>query len=390
MHVRVAVGVRQLPALTSLLLISKEEEGQKRAISCASSAAHFLDPLAHLAVFSKTQKDGINKVNRNKCQHSAAVAKLRGGQLGSASGQVHQRKPVPVDHWGVIFRCMKSPTPEMGFNDSTYTQDTSKIPSSDKSSDARGSAYELYPLTRRPRPTRSCSEMHIAPKLRSSTSNHLQNPQSAVSNHALRLASNVPASAPVYASPSKVLRVLPASLLDVAAGIAYTHPEQLAQEWNGEKGGEVLSGCRVGTPAGRDILLFAPDGKAGEWDLVSTLARHDETPVPTLKGVFKHWWGTAAWHCSSVIAFDKVAKVPGVELEVCFFILPLIFSCTIPLGACRRTLLRREYRGHWDGAGSRITSLGEIVGVEPPNKDARRDVRGPYPFSLSTLPVLAY
>ncbi|KZP14069.1 hypothetical protein FIBSPDRAFT_960011 [Athelia psychrophila] len=233
--------------------------------------------------------------------------------------------------------------------------------------------------------------MHIAPKLRSSTSNHLQNPQSAVSNHALRLASNVPASAPVYASPSKVLRVLPASLLDVAAGIAYTHPEQLAcscrrrrptrpisstyhpaspwrsarpipdpsekagttmvlAEWNGEKGGEVLSGCRVGTPAGRDILLFAPDGKAGEWDLSlthvaatterepsskvisgadvarslpSTLARHDETPVPTLKGVFKHWWGTAAWHCSSVIAFDKVAKVPGVELEVCFFILPL-------------------------------------------------------------------
>ncbi|KZP06165.1 hypothetical protein FIBSPDRAFT_876769, partial [Athelia psychrophila] len=93
------------------------------------------------------------------------------------------------------------------------------------------------------------TEMHIAPKLRSSTSNHLQNPQSAVSKHALRLASNVPASAPAYASPSKVLRVLPASLLDVAAGIAYTHPEQLACSCRRRRPTRPISSTYCDTPA---------------------------------------------------------------------------------------------------------------------------------------------
>ncbi|KZP33999.1 hypothetical protein FIBSPDRAFT_847131 [Athelia psychrophila] len=54
------------------------------------------------------------------------------------------------------------------------------------------------------------------------------------------------------------------------------------------------------------------------------IARHDNTPVPTLEGLFKHWWGNVAWHSSSVIALDNVDNLLGVELEVRLFILPLI------------------------------------------------------------------
>ncbi|KZP19204.1 hypothetical protein FIBSPDRAFT_892986 [Athelia psychrophila] len=44
------------------------------------------------------------------------------------------------------------------------------------------------------------------------------------------------------------------------------------------------------------------------------LMRHAETPVPTLK-VFKHCWRKAVWHRPSVIAFDNVDKLLGMELE---------------------------------------------------------------------------
>ncbi|KZP14065.1 hypothetical protein FIBSPDRAFT_960008 [Athelia psychrophila] len=342
----------------------------------------------------------------------------------------------------------------MGFNDSTYTQDTLKIPSSAKcvpprwarrstsrSSDARGPltsrkvmrpacVVSLDPQTKADAPLLTTNtEMHIAPKLRNSTSStfiaktpNLQ-PQNTCSGSHPTCPSMHPRTRRIedYARAPRLLarrrrgehRVHPpgavrgltskatfqtlisftsfdnpapsggrctregahfhratlhllgspldpshgpsgkASNTKVLAG-RYTAAASTSasddEEDSGEKGEEVLSGCRVGTPAGRDILLFAPDGKAGEWDLSlthvaatnegepaskvisgadvarslpSTLVRHDETPVPTLKGIFKHWWGNAAWHCSSVIAFDKVDKVPGVELEVCFFILPL-------------------------------------------------------------------
>ncbi|KZP14049.1 hypothetical protein FIBSPDRAFT_959995 [Athelia psychrophila] len=34
-----------------------------------------------------------------------------------------------------------------------------------------------------------------------------------------------------------------------------------------------------------------------------------------LKGLFRRWWGNAVRHRSSVIPFDNVDKLPGVELE---------------------------------------------------------------------------
>ncbi|KZP06159.1 hypothetical protein FIBSPDRAFT_1053680, partial [Athelia psychrophila] len=44
------------------------------------------------------------------------------------------------------------------------------------------------------------------------------------------------------------------------------------------------------------------------------LARHDETLVLMLKGLIKRWWGTRRGR-SSVIAFDNVDELLGVELE---------------------------------------------------------------------------
>ncbi|KZP19181.1 hypothetical protein FIBSPDRAFT_955716 [Athelia psychrophila] len=43
------------------------------------------------------------------------------------------------------------------------------------------------------------------------------------------------------------------------------------------------------------------------------LARHTETPIPTPKRLFKHSRGNAACRSSSVIAFDKVDQLLGVE-----------------------------------------------------------------------------
>ncbi|KZP14051.1 hypothetical protein FIBSPDRAFT_959997 [Athelia psychrophila] len=37
-------------------------------------------------------------------------------------------------------------------------------------------------------------------------------------------------------------------------------------------------------------------------------------PLQHSRGV-KHWWGNAAWHRSGMVAFDKVDKLLGVELE---------------------------------------------------------------------------
>lgn len=73
------------------------------------------------------------------------------------------------------------------------------------------------------------------------------------------------------------------------------------------------------------------------------LARHAETPVPALKALFKHWWAKAAWHRPSVILFDNVDKLMGVELEVrslhssTFFpdhIVPSCFILSLVLHCC--------------------------------------------------------
>ncbi|KZP11758.1 AAA-domain-containing protein [Athelia psychrophila] len=57
------------------------------------------------------------------------------------------------------------------------------------------------------------------------------------------------------------------------------------------------------------------DPRVYAYTLYIDLARHAETPVPALKGLFKHWWAKAAWHRPSVIVFDNVDKLMGVELE---------------------------------------------------------------------------
>lgn len=46
------------------------------------------------------------------------------------------------------------------------------------------------------------------------------------------------------------------------------------------------------------------------------LARYTETPVQTLKALFKYWWAVVAWHRPSVLVLDNVDKLMGVELEV--------------------------------------------------------------------------
>ncbi|KZP19184.1 hypothetical protein FIBSPDRAFT_955719 [Athelia psychrophila] len=100
------------------------------------------------------------------------------------------------------------------------------------------------------------------------------------------------------------------------------------------------------------------------------LARHTETPIPTPKRLFKHSRGNAACRSSSVIAFDKVDQLLGVESRV---ILHTSFH-----GALRHMLLRHAqpagHRGRRGGAGSRTTLyvLGEIV--DPPNEDTRRNI----------------
>ncbi|KAF7969113.1 hypothetical protein HWV62_28272 [Athelia sp. TMB] len=45
------------------------------------------------------------------------------------------------------------------------------------------------------------------------------------------------------------------------------------------------------------------------------LARYTETPVQTLKALFKYWWAVVAWHRPSVLVLDNVDKLMGVELE---------------------------------------------------------------------------
>lgn len=45
-------------------------------------------------------------------------------------------------------------------------------------------------------------------------------------------------------------------------------------------------------------------------------ARHTETPVATLKGLFKYWFAKASWHRPSVLVFDNMDKLLGTELQV--------------------------------------------------------------------------
>ncbi|KZP19180.1 hypothetical protein FIBSPDRAFT_955715 [Athelia psychrophila] len=285
------------------------------------------------------------------------------------------------------------------------------------------------------------TEVHIAPKLRSSTFK-TPNPHSPNT----RLGSH-PTRPPLH--PRTCSLLLPTSLLGVAAGnIAYTHPEQLARSRdavhfnratlhhlggpldpspthlgkpvirrsspvdprllhlsasdekakNGKGGNErktVLSSRRAGIPAGHVALLSVPGWKAAEWDLVShvlatneresasraisemlyiELAWHDGTPVPTLKGLVKHWWGNAAWHRSSVIVFDNVDKLLGVELEHTdtFRVRHLTKLYVALHSAARVTVIcgRRKAVHHF------THMLSEIVGVKPPNEGARQDILG--------------
>jgi hypothetical protein len=47
------------------------------------------------------------------------------------------------------------------------------------------------------------------------------------------------------------------------------------------------------------------------------LARYTEKPVATLKKLFEYWFDKAAWHRPTVLVFDNIESLFGVELEVC-------------------------------------------------------------------------
>ncbi|KZP11729.1 hypothetical protein FIBSPDRAFT_1050540 [Athelia psychrophila] len=90
-----------------------------------------------------------------------------------------------------------------------------------------------------------------------------------------------------------------------------------AREGNGRGRGVVEFECRCPGAA-----RCSPSFRMGRWmDGISSdtlhidLVWYAETPVPTLKA-FKHYWRKAAWHRLSVIAFDNVDNLLGVELEM--------------------------------------------------------------------------
>ncbi|KZP10920.1 AAA-domain-containing protein [Athelia psychrophila] len=235
--------------------------------------------------------------------------------------------------------------------------------------------------------------------------------------------------------------------------------EEKAKGAKEKEGEEVLLSWKAGIPERHVVLLFVPDGKVGEWDLVSNrapflagvddiltqctdycvcsfalhasrgivrgvsallitgragagktsiakavaqrvqvdprvyaytlyidLARLAETPVPALKGLFKHWWAKAAWHRPSVIVFDNVDKLMGVELEHAdSFRTRHLTSLFVALYSAAARAAAPNARGivvigTAQGQASLHPLLSsahvfsEIVRVKPPNKDARRDI----------------
>ncbi|KZP06528.1 AAA-domain-containing protein [Athelia psychrophila] len=352
------------------------------------------------------------------------------------------------------------------------------------------------------------TEVHIAPKLRNAAPTAPKKAQTAASTQENALG-------PADKAPSTILRVLPAALHSIgisADSSAYTRPEPLAftsratfdaltsfthsdaPAFKGTVVGEgdyfhratlrllggpldpspgtpgkdsapaapeakVLLSWKAGIPERHVVLLFVPDGKVGEWDLVSNrapflagvddiltqctdycvrsfalhasrgivrgvsallitgragagktsiakavaqrvqvdprvyaytlyidLARHAETPVPALKGLFKHWWAKAAWHRPSVIVFDNVDKLMGVELEHAdSFRTRHLTSLFVALYSAAARAAAPNARGivvigTAQGQASLHPLLSsahvfsEIVRVKPPNKDARRDI----------------
>ncbi|KZP02539.1 PEX-1N-domain-containing protein [Athelia psychrophila] len=128
------------------------------------------------------------------------------------------------------------------------------------------------------------------------------------------------------------------------------------------------------------------DPRVYAYTLYIDLARHAETPVPALKGLFKHWWAKAAWHRPSVIVFDNVDKLMGVELEHAdSFRTRHVTELFVALYSAAARAAAPNARGivvvgTAQGQASLHPLLSsahvfsEIVRVKPPNKDARRDI----------------
>ncbi|KAF7970317.1 hypothetical protein HWV62_24390 [Athelia sp. TMB] len=216
----------------------------------------------------------------------------------------------------------------------------------------------------------------------------------------------------------------------------------------GDKGAEVvLLGWRAGIPEHHVVLLFVPEGKVGEVSserepaskvlssgsiivspstsskekepflagvddiltkctdfvvrafalhagmqvhrgdrLYVDLARYTETPVPTLKALFKYWWAVAAWHRPSVLILDNVDKLMGVELEhadsfrtrhltelfVALYSASARSAAPNARGIVVIGMAQSQAALHPLLSSAHVFS--EIVGVKRPNKDARRDI----------------
>ncbi|KZP11728.1 hypothetical protein FIBSPDRAFT_962003, partial [Athelia psychrophila] len=161
--------------------------------------------------------------------------------------------------------------------------------------------------------------------------------------------------------PSTILRVLPAFIHNIGISAdhnAYTRPEPLAFTPRATfESCLALQGLRVGRSA--SVCIHALQ-----------LARHAETLIPTLKRLFKHSWGNASCRCSSVIAFDKVDQLLGVEVEA--------HSAydTSWSSSSHATLPLSTRVASWSSGWRRV--MNHFTSAQrdrrPPNKDARRNI----------------
>ncbi|KZP11730.1 hypothetical protein FIBSPDRAFT_962005 [Athelia psychrophila] len=203
------------------------------------------------------------------------------------------RSRVCADDWEII-------------NHRRYTQAISKKPSLGNIPDPqrKSDALLLTPNT----------EMHIAPKLRNSAFTASKAPtcdlqaitRALVCLCACRQGTSTDNSA--YTRP-ELLALTPRATFESTSLTSFD-----ARAFNGKaiREGDYL--YRATLPL-FSVPLDPSSNGFGRADMLHIdLMRHAETPVPTLK-VFKHCWRKAVWHRPSVIAFDNVDKLLGMELE---------------------------------------------------------------------------
>jgi peroxin-1 len=142
------------------------------------------------------------------------------------------------------------------------------------------------------------------------------------------------------------------------------------------------------------------------------LSRFTEKPIQKIRELFKYWQDKAMWHQPSLLLFDNIDKLMGVEVEVGYWHLQTV-TCIRPTSVLKhadsfRTRHITETFIRMYSAAARTAApnmrgivviataqsqaavhpllktlhiFSETVNVLPPNKDARRDVSGPLVLS---------